>query len=124
MARDAGARRVYFASAAPAVRHPNVYGIDMPSSNELIAHGRTEEQVGEEIGADWLLYQDMDDLVDAVGKGNNRISEFDASVFSGRYITGDVSDDYLNSVEAVRSETAKNDRREGDNEVMDMHNTA
>ena len=124
MARDAGARKVYFASAAPAVRHPNVYGIDMPSSNELIAHGRTEEQVGEEIGADWLLYQDMDDLVDAVGKGNSRISEFDTSVFSGRYITGDISDDYLNSVEAVRNEAAKNERREGDDEVMDMHNTA
>ena len=124
MARDAGARKVYFASAAPAVRHPNVYGIDMPSSNELIAHGRTDEQVGEEIGADWLLYQDMDDLVDAVGKGNNRISEFDTSVFTGRYITGDVSDDYLNSVEAVRSEAAKNERKESDDEVMDMHNTA
>ena len=124
MARDAGARKVYFASAAPAVRHPNVYGIDMPSSSELIAHGRTEEQVGEEIGADWLLYQDMDDLIDAVGKGNSRISEFDTSVFTGRYITGDVSDDYLNSVEAVRSEAAKNERREGDDEVMDMHNTA
>ncbi|NOR41153.1 MAG: amidophosphoribosyltransferase [Gammaproteobacteria bacterium] len=124
MARDAGARNVYFASAAPAVRHPNVYGIDMPSSNELIAHGRTEEQVGEEIGADWLLYQDMDDLIEAVGKGNSRISEFDTSVFTGRYITGDVSDDYLNSVEAVRSEAAKNERREGDDEVMDMHNTA
>ena len=124
MARDAGARKVYFASAAPAVRHPNVYGIDMPSSNELIAHGRTEEQVCEEIGADWLLYQDMDDLVEAVGKGNNRISEFDTSVFSGRYITGDVSDDYLNNVEAVRNEAAKNDRRESDDEVMDMHNTA
>jgi len=124
MARDAGARKVYFASAAPAVRHPNVYGIDMPSSNELIAHGRTEEQVGEEIGADWLLYQDMDDLVDAVGKGNSRILEFDTSVFSGRYITGDISDDYLNSVEAVRSEAAKNERRESDDEVMDMHNTA
>jgi amidophosphoribosyltransferase len=124
MARDAGARNVYFASAAPAVRHPNVYGIDMPSSNELIAHGRTDEQVGEEIGADWLLYQDMDDLIEAVGKGNSRISEFDTSVFTGRYITGDVSDDYLNSVEAVRSEAAKNERREGDDEVMDMHNTA
>ncbi len=124
MARDAGARKVYFASAAPAVRHPNVYGIDMPSSSELIAHGRTEEQVGEEIGADWLLYQDMDDLIDAVGKGNSRISEFDTSVFTGRYITGDVSDEYLNSVEAVRSEAAKNERREGDDEVMDMHNTA
>jgi len=80
--------------------------------------------VGEEIGADWLLYQDMDDLVDAVGKGNSRISEFDTSVFSGRYITGDISDDYLNSVEAVRSEAAKNERRESDDEVMDMHNTA
>ena len=96
----------------------------MPSSNELIAHGRTDEQVGEEIGADWLLYQDMDDLIDAVGKGNSRISEFDTSVFTGRYITGDVSDEYLNSVEAVRSEAAKNERREGDDEVMDMHNTA
>jgi amidophosphoribosyltransferase len=124
MARDAGARKVYFASAAPPVRHPNVYGIDMPSPDELIAHGRTEEEVCSEIGADWLVFQDLDDLIDAVKKGNNVINSFDASVFTGNYITGDIGDDYLNGLQASRSDAAKHGRRKRDDEVIDLHNSA
>jgi amidophosphoribosyltransferase len=124
MARDAGARKVYFASAAPPVRYPNVYGIDMPASNELIAHGLTEEEVCSAIGADWLVYQDLDDLIDAVARGNPAIERFDASVFTGEYITGDVGDDYLNDLQTSRSDAAKKERRDRDDEVIDLHNTA
>ncbi len=124
MARDAGAKKVYFASAAPPVRYQNVYGIDMPSNNELIASDRTEDEVGAEIGADWLVFQDLQDLIEAVGKGNPDIEVFDASVFTGEYITGDVSSDYLNDLQASRSDAAKKERRENDDEVIDLHNTA
>jgi amidophosphoribosyltransferase len=124
MARDAGAKKVYFASAAPPVRYQNVYGIDMPSSDELIASGRTEEEVGAAIGADWLVFQDLPDLIKAVGKGNPDIKTFDASVFTGEYITGDISGDYLNDLQASRSDAAKKGRRTKDNEVIDLHNTA
>jgi amidophosphoribosyltransferase len=123
MARDAGANKVYFASAAPPVRYPNVYGIDMPVSNELIAHGRSEAEICEEIGADWLVFQDLDDLVRAVEKGNPEIRQFDASVFTGKYVTGDIGDKYLSELEAARSDEVKNDRRESDDEVIDLHNT-
>jgi len=112
MAREAGANKVYFASAAPPVRYPNVYGIDMPSATELVAHGRTEKEVAEEIGADWLIYQDLDDLVDAVSHYSSSIKEFDTSCFSGEYITGDVSVDYLHSLQAQRSDEAKSAREE------------
>ncbi len=124
MAREAGARKVYFASAAPPVRYQNVYGIDMPSSTELIASGRSEEEVGSEIGADWLVFQDMDDLVKAVGKWNKDIRQFDASVFTGEYITGDVSGDYLNALQSSRNDAAKKDRRDKDDEGINLHNTA
>lgn len=124
MARDAGARKVYFASAAPPVRYPNVYGIDMPSSSELIAHGRSEQEICEAIGADRLIYQDLEDLVDAVRHGNKEITNFDTSVFSGEYITGDVSVDYLNGLQEERNDAAKTERRDSDNEVIDLHNTA
>jgi len=124
MAREAGANKVFFASASPPVRYPNVYGIDMPVSSELIAHGRTEEEVCQAIGADWLVYQDLEDLVDAVRKGNTAVKQFDASVFTGEYITGDVGNEYLNGLQAARSDAAKNKRREDENEVMDLHNTA
>jgi len=124
MARDAGARKVYFASAAPPVRHPNVYGIDMPNCDELIAHGRTEEEVCREIGADWLVFQDLDDLIEAVKKGNAVINSFDASVFTGEYITGDIGDDYLSDLQATRSDAAKHGRRKRDDEVIDLHNSA
>jgi amidophosphoribosyltransferase len=102
MARDAGARKVYFASAAPPVRFPNVYGIDMPSRRELIATGRTDEQICREIGADRLIYQELEDLKKAVCQSNPAISQFDASCFDGNYITGDITPEYLNAVEAAR----------------------
>ena len=123
MAREAGANKVYFASAAPPVRYPNVYGIDMPTSSELIAHNRTEEQICKEIGADWLLFQDMDDLVDAVKKGSPDISGFDASVFTGEYVTGDIDNNYLDDLQSFRSDAAKKQRRESEGEVIDLHNT-
>jgi amidophosphoribosyltransferase len=124
MARDAGARKVYFASAAPPVRYPNVYGIDMPASNELIAHARSEEEVCRAIGADWLIYQDLDDLIDAVVKGNPSIERFDASVFTGEYITGDIGVDYLSDLQTSRCDAAKKERRDSEDEVIDLHNTA
>jgi amidophosphoribosyltransferase len=102
MARDAGARKVYFASAAPPVRFPNVYGIDMPSPSELIATGRSDDEICREIGADRIIYQDLDDLKAAVRKVNPKITSFDASCFDGRYITGDINAEYLNRVEAQR----------------------
>jgi amidophosphoribosyltransferase len=107
MARDAGARKVYFASAAPPVRYQNVYGIDMPVVGELIAHNRTEEQVAATIGADRLFYQTMDDLIDAVRKGNPRLREFDTSCFTGDYVTGGVSTDYLEQIALARNDLAK-----------------
>lgn len=130
MARDAGARNVYFASAAPPVRHPNVYGIDMPSADELIAHGRSEEEVAENIGADWLLYQDLEDLVFAVKKGNKKLERFDASVFDGEYVTGDVSESYLEYIDRIRNDAAKQQRERGEGRatessqagLIDIHN--
>ena len=107
MAREAGAKKVYFASAAPPVRYANVYGIDMPSRSELVANGRSEDEIGEFIGADRLLYQRLDDLVDAVREGNPAISQVDASCFDGNYITGDVSDDFLESLAGSRNDAAK-----------------
>lgn len=124
MARDAGARKVYFASAAPPVRHPNVYGIDMPSAKELIGHGRDEEQIAKAIGADWLVYQDLEDLVQAARKGNPHIEHFDCSVFDGSYVTGDITPDYLDSLEVMRSDNAKDERERADNEVIDIYNSA
>jgi amidophosphoribosyltransferase len=107
MAREAGAKNVYFCSAAPAVRYPNVYGIDMPSAHELIAHGRSTEEVAELIGADWLIYQDLDDLKEAVGGGKVKIEHFDCAVFDGQYVTGDVNEHYLNKIEQARNDAAK-----------------
>ena len=107
MARDAGARKVYFASAAPPVRYPNVYGIDMPAATELIAHDRTEKEVETLIGADWLIFQDLDDLISASREGNPNISQFDCAVFDGKYITGDVDAEYLRVLEEARNDVAK-----------------
>ena len=103
MARDAGATQVYFASASPPVRYSNVYGIDMPTRNELIANGRTDAEIAREIGCDALIYQDLDAMVSVVRAGNPAIPDFDTSCFDGRYITGDVTPEYLNFVEAVRN---------------------
>ena len=124
MARDAGANKVYFASAAPPVRYPNVYGIDMPAANELIGHDRDEQQIAEAIGADRLFYQDLDDLVEAVRKKAKGIERFDTSVFNGEYVTGDVSQDYLQHIENLRKDSARGDKTEKDNEVVEIYNTA
>ncbi|MCG8537707.1 MAG: amidophosphoribosyltransferase, partial [Pseudomonadales bacterium] len=125
MARDAGARNVYFASAAPPVCYPNVYGIDMPAASELIAHGRSVEEIQALIGADWMVYQDLDDLVSAAHEGNPSITEFDCSVFNGEYITGDVDDAYLSRLEQVRNDSAKSGKvsqQRSDDESIDLHN--
>lgn len=121
MAREAGAKQVYFCSAAPAVRYPNVYGIDMPSVHELIAHNRTTEEVAELIGADWLIYQDLHDLVDAVSEGNPKLTRFDCSVFDGDYITGDVNEAYLGKIERARNDAAMSTGDQG-NAVIELHN--
>lgn len=102
MARDAGANRVYFASAAPPVRYPNVYGIDMPTRNELIAHDRDQDGVRQAIGADALVYQSVADLAKSVREINPQIERFDSSCFDGVYVTGDVSPTYLDRIEAHR----------------------
>ncbi len=104
MARDCGAKKVYFASAAPPVRFPNVYGIDMPSRAELIATGRDAAQIAEAIGADAVFYQDLADLIEDVRSCNPAIKSFDASCFDGIYITGGVSDEYLAGIEANRND--------------------
>jgi len=126
MAREAGAKNVYFASAAPAVRWPNVYGIDMPSASELIAYGKTDEEVCKAIGADWLVYQDLEDLVECANEGNPSISEFDCSVFNGHYLTGDITPEYLSHLETKRNDASKvsvDEDNNDDNEVIDLHNS-
>ena len=110
MAREAGARNVYFASAAPPVRYPNVYGIDMPSTSELIAAGHTEQEVEKALGADWLIYQDLRDLIWAVQDGNENLKQFDTSCFSGEYVTG-LDQRYLEQIQMLRSDDAKAARR-------------
>ena len=111
MAREAGAEKVYMASAAPPVRYPNVYGIDMPASYELIAHGRDEAQIAREIGADGVIYQDIQDLEEAVRHGNPDIGKCEASCFDGQYLTGDVTADFLRMVERERNDGAKSQQQ-------------
>ncbi|TQV77473.1 amidophosphoribosyltransferase [Aliikangiella marina] len=131
MAREAGASKVYFASAAPAVRYPNVYGIDMPSATELIAHGRSDKEVEKLIGADGLIYQDLEDLVETCREGNPKIKRFDTSVFDGNYVTGDIDESYLNALDSKRNDLAKNskkveiiddDKESNDETFMELHN--
>ncbi len=107
MARDAGATKVYFASAAPKICYPNVYGIDMPVAQELIAYQRSTEEVCQALGADWLVFQDLDALIDAAREGNPDIEQFEDSVFTGNYITGDINEAYLKKLEKNRSDAAK-----------------
>ena len=121
MARDAGASKVFFASAAPPVIHPNVYGIDMPAKSEYIAHGRSEEEVCKEIGADWLMYQKLEDLIEACQGGTCGVEEFDASCFNGIYVTGDIDDDYLADLENSRNDSAKKKQMKND-EILEIHN--
>ena len=119
MARDSGANKVYFASASPAIRHPNIYGIDMPAAHELMAHNRTEAEVAKEIGADRLIYQEIDDMIDAVTAGNKDLTTFDCSVFTGEYITGE-NETYFSDLEKRR----KDDKKENEKMVaIDMSDT-
>jgi len=110
MARDAGARKVYLASAAPPVRYPNIYGIDMPSADELIAHGRTEQEIQQFLGCDWLIYQDLADLEAAVAGPKFVGRKFDSSCFSGEYVTG-IETGYFERLQQLRSDEAKKKRR-------------
>lgn len=107
MTREVGANKVYFASAAPPVRYPNVYGIDMPAAHELLAHNRDEDEIARVIGADGVIYQDLEDLATAVREGNPALTDFDCSCFDGRYVTGDVTEGYLQDLENARSDEAK-----------------
>ena len=110
MARDAGARKVYLASAAPPVRHPNIYGIDMPAAEELVAHERSVEDIEKHLGCDWLVYQDLEDLEAAVREGNPELKAFDSSCFNGHYVTG-IEPGYFERIQQLRSDEAKNKRR-------------
>ena len=123
MAREAGATKVYLASAAPPVRYANVYGIDMPTRGELIASDRSEEEICREIGANGLIYQDLDDLKASVRALNPSLQFFETSCFDGHYITGDITVEYLNGVENQRSEAkpGKNDQDDGDDGQLDLN---
>jgi amidophosphoribosyltransferase len=110
MARDAGAKKVYLASAAPPVRYPNIYGIDMPSVDELVAHDRSEAEIEQLLGCDWLIYQDLADLEDAVSGPKHRITHFDSSCFDGKYVTG-IEPGYFERIQQLRSDEAKKKRR-------------
>jgi amidophosphoribosyltransferase len=110
MAREAGARKVYFASASPPVRYPNIYGIDMPAPSELIASGRSVKEIESKLGADWLIYQDLPDLIEACREGNDLIEHFDTSCFSGEYVTG-VEEGYLEKLQLQRSDKARTKRQ-------------
>ena len=107
MARTAGAKKVYFASASPPIRYQNVYGIDMAATTELIAHNRTEDEISELIGSDWLIYQDLEDLIESAKYGNPSIQQFECSVFDGKYITADIDRSYLQKLEETRSDDKK-----------------
>lgn len=121
MARDVGAKKVYFASAAPPVRHPNVYGIDMPAVDEFIANGRTIDEINDTIGSDRLFYQTLDDLVDTTKQTSSTVEAFDASCFDGQYVTGDIDATYLAKLDAQRNDGAK-DRSHLEDAVLELHN--
>ncbi|KAH6595321.1 hypothetical protein BASA61_003837 [Batrachochytrium salamandrivorans] len=122
MAREAGARKVYFASCSPAIRFPNVYGIDMPTRSELIAFGRKDDEVAEAIGADCVIFQHLDDLVESVAKFSDNVTSFDVSVFNGNYITGDIDSRYISNLERQRSESAKKAKVPVSENVIGLHN--
>ncbi len=123
MAREAGANKVYFASAAPEVRYPNVYGIDMPAVTELIAHDRTVAEIETAIGADWLVYQDLEDLQRSCLSGaSTDVQEFDCSVFDSQYITGDINEDYFERLQAARSDASKSSANSAEDVAIDLHN--
>jgi amidophosphoribosyltransferase len=120
MARESGARKVFFASAAPPVRFPNVYGIDMPTRAELIAAHRSDEEVAREIGADALIYQDLDALRDCVRQINPRLTSFETSCFDGQYVTGDVTTDYLHAIES-RRDARRDSEDESEGSQLDLN---
>jgi adenine/guanine phosphoribosyltransferase-like PRPP-binding protein len=120
MARESGARKVFFATAAPPVRFPNVYGIDMPTRAELIAAHRSEDEVAAEIGADALIYQDLEALKDAVRRVNPRLASFEASCFDGQYVTGDVTSDYLQAIE-TRRDAARDSGEDTEGAQLDLN---
>jgi amidophosphoribosyltransferase len=122
MARDAGAKKVYLASAAPPVRHPNVYGIDMPAPTEFVAHNQTEAEIQAYIGVDWLIYQDLEDLEACAAGINDKIDGFDCSVFNGEYVTEGVSAHYLQRIEQQRNDQAKQQRVSGRKHNSELHN--
>ena len=127
MARDAGAKRVYMAIPAPPVRFPNVYGIDMPSVEEFVAHDRSEAEIGELIGADWLAYQNLEDLKTSVTEGNSKLGDLDCSVFDGQYVTGDIDAAYLERLSLSRNDQSKSVRESQnrhDHTVIELHNHA
>ena len=117
MARDAGARKVFFSSAAPPIRYPNIYGIDIPTRQELIAYERDEDEIAEKIGCDWVVYQDLKDLEDSIKEAipkdsRHPVSKFDSSCFSGCYVTGEkIGDDYFTKLHALRNDNAKEKRK-------------
>ncbi|KAL0084092.1 amidophosphoribosyltransferase [Phycomyces blakesleeanus] len=121
MARDAGAKKVYFASCAPPIRYPNVYGIDMPTRDELVAHGRNDNQIAETIGADKVIFQDLHDLIESVRRFNPAIHTFDTSVFDGHYVTGDIDEEYLSHLEGFRNEDSKS-KADTDSDCVGLHN--
>ena len=131
MAREAGAKKVYFCSAAPPVRYPNVYGIDMPAVSELIAHDKTVEEIQNIIGADWLIFQDLEDLISSCAEGSILPMDFECSVFNGTYVTNDVSKKYLAELENKRNDQAKRSKlshrkmmqaNNEEEEVLGLHN--
>lgn len=122
MVRSVGAKKIYLASAAPEIRYPNVYGIDMPVANELIAYNRNVQQIAQAIGADKLIFQDLNDLIAAVREGNPKLTEFECSVFDGRYITGDISESYLTNLQNSRSDTSKGALQNKDAENLEIYN--
>ena len=111
MARASGAKKVYFASASPPIIYQNVYGIDMASTSELVANGRTEEEICNLIGADWLIYQNLEDLIQAAQQGNKDIKQFECSIFDGKYVTDDIDEKYLKNLEDLRSDKSKSLRQ-------------
>lgn len=121
MARDAGAKKVYFASAAPEIRFPNVYGIDMPSANELIGYGREVDEICQIIKADALIYQDLPDLLACVEEVNPALKTFEASVFSGAYVTGDINQQYLDQLHAARNDASREQQGQ-DESNLELYN--
>jgi amidophosphoribosyltransferase len=109
MAKEAGAKKIYFASAAPAIKYQNLYGIDMPDTKELIASNKNHDEIAEEIGTDWLIYQNLEDLIESVGEGNPDIKEFETSIFTGEYITP-LGENYLADLENSRQDELKMQR--------------